>query len=189
MHHKPEQYAATGSNLSQVVAVIDQLCAIERKFEGKVYLTREPEKMEDELVKDLVIGVTDAFDPRVELLGNRLLGNETVIMFDLRAFGAYVQKNSEYKVQAVKREVLNTIRSVVRVQDQRREKDMVGLIGGDEYAVITKVIDQDLIQKMIVRIKSIIKSRTGLSVRYGYKIGANIEENFHEARRQANLQK
>lgn len=189
LRHKPNQYAAQGSILAQVLAVLDQICAIERKFEGKVYLAREPEKMEDELVKDLVIGVTDAKDPRIELLGNKLHGDETVILFDLRSFGIFVQQNSEYKVQVVKTEVLNSIRSVVRVQDYHREKDMVGLIGGDEYAVITKVSEQKHIEKIIDRIESIIKIRTGFNVRYGYSSGGSIENNFHEARKKANLQK
>ena len=189
LHHKPQQYAAKGSILSQTIAVLDQLSAIERKFEGKVYVAGEPEKIEEDLVKDLVIGVTDANDPRVNLLGNSLEGSQTVIMFDLRAFGVFVQQNSEYKVQAVKREVLNTIRSVIRVQDHHREQDMVGLVGGDEFAVITKVKGQEIIEKMIERIKSAIKNRTGLNVRYGYNAEGSIEKNFHEAREKANLQK
>ncbi|MHB9093547.1 MAG: hypothetical protein ACYC21_02650 [Eubacteriales bacterium] len=76
LHHKPGQHTAKGSHLAQVLAILEQLCAIERKFEGKVYLAPEPEKMEDELVKDLVIGVTDALDPRIDLLGNSLEGHE-----------------------------------------------------------------------------------------------------------------
>ncbi|WP_418790992.1 HDIG domain-containing metalloprotein [Phosphitispora sp. TUW77] len=189
LHYKPGQYAVSGSTLVQVVAVIDQLCAIERKFEGRVCFTGEPEKMEDELVKDLVIGMTGTSDPRISLLGNSLGGRETVILLDIRSFGAFVSNNSEYKVQSVKKEVLNTIRSVVRVQDFHREKDMVSLVGGDEYAIITKVKEDKIINKMINRIRAAIKNRTGFDVRYGFGIGATIEGNFHTAREMANSQK
>jgi len=189
LRHKPGQHVAKGSTLAQVLGIVNQICAIERKFGGRVYLAREPEKIEDELVKDLVIGVTDSSDPRLGLLGISLAGNETVILFDLRGFGEFVQNNSEYKVQATKREVLKTIRSVIRVQDHHRDKDMVGLIGGDEYAVITRVRDEAIIDKMIERIKSAIMNRTGLNVRYGYSMGGVLEENFHAARDKANLEK
>ena len=33
-HYNPVQYAAPGGNLAQVIAILDQLCAIERKFRG-----------------------------------------------------------------------------------------------------------------------------------------------------------
>jgi len=189
LHYKPGQYAVGGSTLSQTVAVIDQLCAIERKFEGRVCLNGEPEKMEDELVKDLVIGVTDTSDPRISLLGNCLDGRETVILLDIRSFGSFVASNSEYKVQSMKKEVLHTIRSVIRVQDFYREKDMVSLVGGDEYAVITKVLEDNIIKKMINRIRAAIKGRTGFDVRYGFGTGGTIEGNFHIARDMANSQK
>lgn len=189
LRHKPKQHVAKGSTLAQVLGIMNQICAIERKFGGRVYLARELEKIEDELVKDLVIGVADTSDPRLGLLSISLEGNETVILFDLRGFGIFVQNNSEYKVQATKREVLKTIRSVIRVQDHHRDKDMVGLIGGDEYAVVTKVKDEAIIHKMIDRIKSAIMNRTGLNVRYGYSFDGNLEENFHAAREKANLEK
>jgi GGDEF domain-containing protein len=189
LQQKTKQYVAKGSILSQAVAVLDQVCAIERKFEGRISLAQEAEKIEDELVKDLVIGLTDANDLRVGLLGNNLDGNETVIMFDLRNFGEFVQQNTEYKVQATKKEVLNTIRSVVRGQSDHREKDMVGLVGGDEFAVVTKVKDFCVIEKVIGRIDAAIKNRTGLNVRCGYNIGEGIEANFHEARRKAQIKK
>ncbi|TLM97390.1 HD domain-containing protein, partial [bacterium] len=135
LQHQPEQYAAKGSNLAQIIAILDQLCAVERKFQGRVSFMCEPDKMEDELVKDLVIGVAGPEDPRLKALGLAFDGSETVILLDLRSFGAFVQLHSEYQVQATKREILNTIRSVVRVQDHYRLKDAVGLVGGDEYVV------------------------------------------------------
>ncbi|MFZ5640312.1 MAG: HD domain-containing protein [Bacillota bacterium] len=189
LHHDPEQYAAKGSNLAQVIAILDQLCAIERKFQGRICFIGEPDKMEDELVKDLVIGVSGPDDPRLKALGLLFEGSETVILLDLRSFGAFVQLHSEYQVQATKREILNTIRSVVRVQDHHRVKDAVGLVGGDEYVVITKMQDDMILEKIIERIKGAVKARTGFSLRVGYGKGKIIPENFHEARTKANLDK
>ncbi len=189
LHHEPEQYAAKGSKLTQIVAALDQLCAIERKFQGRVSFNGEPEKMEEELVKDLVIGVNGTDDPRLTALGLPFMGDETVILLDLRAFGSFVQLNSEYTVQATKREILNIIRSVVRVQDRHRIKDAVGLVGGDEYVVITRVMDQEILEKIIERIKGAVKSRTGFGLRIGYGVGKSIPANFHEARTKANLDK
>lgn len=189
LHHEPEQYAAKGSSLTQAVAVLDQLCAIERKFQGRVSFTGEPDKLEGELVRDLVIGVTGPDDPRLKALGLPFEGNETVILLDLRSFGAFVQLHSEYQVQATKREILNTIRSVVRVQDHHRVKDAVGLVGGDEYAVITKVQDEMILERIIERVRGAVKVRTGFSLRVGYGVGKTIPENFHEARTKSNLAK
>ncbi|PKM82476.1 MAG: phosphohydrolase [Firmicutes bacterium HGW-Firmicutes-14] len=186
LRFKPEQYTAKGCGLSQVIAALDQICAIERKFAGRVYVARDPEEMEDELAKELVIGVTDIQDPRVALLGARLEGNETVILFDIRGFGAFVQQNSEYKVQAIKKEILKTIRSVIRVQDRYRDKDLVSLVGGDEYALITKVKEPEIIDRMVNRIKKAIQNRTGMDVRFGFGSQGDIEANFHEARAKAN---
>lgn len=189
LHHQPEQYAAKGSNLTQTVAVLDQLCSIERKFKGRVSFTGEPDKLEGELVRDLVIGVTGPDDPRLKALSLSFDGNETVILLDLRSFGAFVQMHSEYQVQATKREVLNTIRSVVRVQDHHRLKDAVGLVGGDEYVVITKVQDEKILEKIIDRICGAVKVRTGFKLRIGCGAGKTVPDNFHEAREKANLAK
>lgn len=189
LYHEPEQYAAKGSNLAQIIAILDQLCSVERKFQGRVSFIGEPDKMEDELVRDLVIGVSGPEDPRLTVLGLPFEGDETVILLDLRSFGAFVQLHSEYQVQATKREILNTIRSVVRVQDHHRIKDAVGLVGGDEYVVITRVQDGVILEKIIERIKGAVKARTGFGLRVGYGIGKNIPENFHEARTKSNLAK
>lgn len=189
LHFRPEQYSAKGSNLTQVIAILDQLCAIERKFQGRFYLSSEPDKLEDEVVRELVIGLVGPGDPRLKLLDANIDGRETVVLLDLRGFGAYVQLHSEYQVQAVKKEILNTIRSVVRVQDHYRDKDAVGLVGGDEYVVITKVQDKQIVKQIINRITSTVEARTGFKFRVGYGIGGTIPANFHEARTMANLAK
>ncbi|KNZ70127.1 metal dependent phosphohydrolase [Thermincola ferriacetica] len=186
---RPEQYAAKGSNLAQAVAVLDQLCAIERKFQGKIYLLAEPEKMEDELVKELVIGVAGPEDPRLKLLNIKIRAGATVILLDLKCFGKFVQLHSEYEVQGTKREILNTIRSVVRVQDRKRERDVVGLVGGDEFVIITNVEDENIIRLIIKRITDAVKARTGFEFRVGYGMGGSIADNFHEARTRSNLEK
>ncbi len=189
LHHEPEQYAAKGSGLAQMVAVLEQLCAIERKFQGRVSFLGEPDKMEDELVKDLVIGVSGPEDPRLKALGLPFEGDETAILLDLRAFGSFVQLHTEYQVQATKREILNTIRSVVRVQDHHRVKDAVGLVGGDEFVVITRVQEAEILEKIIDRVQGVVRARTGFELRVGYGIGKSIPENFHEARTKSNLAK
>ncbi len=189
LRHNPEQYAAKGSPLAQVVAILDQLSAIERKFGGRLYLSAQPDKMEDELVKELVIGVAGPEDPRLKLLGITLDGSETVILLDLKAFGTFVQLHNEYEVQAIKKEILNTIRSVVRVQDRKRDKDAVGLVGGDEFVIITKVDDEEIIKQIIARITSAVTVRTGFRFRIGYGMGGSIPVNFHEARTRSNLEK
>lgn len=189
LRYQPEQYAAKGSNLAQVVALLDQLCAIERKFQGKLYLSAEPDKMEDELVKELVIGVVGPEDPRLKLLNIKISGRETVILLDLKSFGTFVQLHSEYEVQGIKREILNIIRSVVRVQDRGRERDAVGLVGGDEFVIITRVDDEAVIRRMIDRITRTVKARTGFGCRVGYGMGGSIPANFHEARTMSNLEK
>lgn len=187
-NYQPEQYAAKGSNLVQTVAILDQLCTFERKFGTSVSLGHEPGKIEDELVKDLVIGVALTDDPRFHILGLEIEENETVMLFDLRAFGTFVQLHSEYHVQALKKNVLNIIRSAVRGQDHR-EKDLVGLVGGDEFVVITKVKEEKILNKMIERISKMVKTKTEFNFRVGYGIGGSIPENFHEARTASNLKK
>ena len=189
LEYQPEQYAAKGSKLTQLVAVLDQLCALERKFNTSVSVGLEPGKLEDELVKDLVIGVALTDDPRFHILGLSTEGSETVILLDLRSFGNFVQLHSEYEVQNLKKTILNIIRSTVRGQDYCREKDLVGLVGGDEFVVITKVTDEDILNKMIERILVTVKAKTGFDFRVGYGKGATIPENFHEARTQCNLKK
>ncbi|PKM80737.1 MAG: phosphohydrolase [Firmicutes bacterium HGW-Firmicutes-14] len=187
-HYRPSQYCASGSSLAQVLGILDQLCAIERRFGGKVYLSVEPDKMEDELVKDLIIGVADSTDPRLELLEVDLCGTESVILLDLCSFGAYVCTHSEYQVQAVKKDVLNTIRSLTRVNGSR-QKDAVGLIGGDEFVIITPVKSIQAMEKIVHRVTSAIKTRTGLNCHVGFGFGSNIPENFHQARCKLNLRK
>lgn len=190
-HFQPEQYAVRGSKLAQVVAILDQLCAIERKFSVTPCLWTDATKIEDELVKDLVIGVALTDDPRFRLLGVEIKGDETVILLDLCSFGTFVRLHSEYEVQALKRTVLNTIRSVVRAQNRegQRERDLVGLVGGDEFVVLTKVRDPAVVEKMISRICGAVKAKTGFDFRYGYGIGEKIPDNFHTARQAANLKK
>lgn len=188
-HYKPEQYAAPGSNLAQVIAILDQLCAIERKFRGITGAGLDPLRIEYEVVRDLVIGITDKDDPRLKLLGVTLSGNETVILFDLRAFGSYVKMHTEYEVQNIKASILQLIRSLVRVNRSGSERDLVALIGGDEYAVITKVDDPVIIEEMIRRISTVVKLRMGFGMRTGYAVGDAIAVNFHNARIQAELSK
>lgn len=189
INYQPEQYAAKGSKLAQVVAILDQLCAIERKFNTSVSVGIEPGRIEDELVKDLVIGVALTDDPRFNILGLNIVGNETVILFDLRAFGTFVQLHSEYEVQALKKTVLNIIRAAVRGRDYDRIKDLVGLVGGDEFVVITKVNEKIVLKKMIDRVKSNVKAKTDFNFRVGCGTGRTIPENFHEARTASNLEK
>lgn len=188
-HYKPEQYAAPGSNLAQVIAILDQLCAIERKFRGITGVGLDPQQIEYEVVRDLVIGITGEDDPRLKVLGITLTGKESVILFDLRAFGSYVKMHTEYEVQSAKASILQLIRSLVRVNRLGGERDLVALIGGDEYAVITKVTDPGIIEEMVMRIAAVVKLRSGFQLRSGYGMGNSIAENFHHARIQAELLK
>ena len=188
-HYKPAQYAAPGSNLAQVVAILDQMCAIERKFRGFSGLGLEPKQIEYEVVRDLVIGISGKDDPRLDVLGLSLTGTESVILFDLRAFGSYVKMHTEYEVQNMKASILQLIRTLVRVNREGKERDLVALIGGDEYAVVTKVQDPVILDKMIERVARVIKLKTGFQVRAGYGIGNNIDENYHHARIQAEMLK
>lgn len=188
-HYNPVQYAAPGGILAQVIAILDQVSAIERKFRGFSGLGLEPEQIEYEVVRDLVIGITDSEDPRLDILGISLSGKESVILFDLRAFGSYVKMHSEYEVQNMKASVLQLIRNMVRVNRSGRHRDMVALIGGDEYAVVTKADDSAILKKMVNRVAEVIKLKTGFQVRAGYGIGRSIAENYHQARVQADLLK
>lgn len=201
LQFRPAQYAVRGSSLAQLLGVLDQLCAIERKFLGRVFLSVEPGKLEDELVRDLVTGVSDKNDPRLDILGFSLHGRESVILLDLRAFGEYVRSHTEYQVQAVKKDVLNTIRSVTRavgpgrgrdaadpgIRGRGRSRDAAGLIGGDEFVIITPVSDTAALKKMIQRVTAAIHARTGLGCRVGCGTGgAGIPANFDQARAEAN---
>lgn len=188
-HYKPEQYAVPGSNLAQVVAILDQLCAIEKKLHGVTAVGLKPQNIEYEVVRDLVIGIAGKDDPRLQMLDINLTGKESVILFDLRAFGSYVKMHTEYEVQRVKASILQLIRSLVRVNRDGSECDLVALIGGDEYAVVTKVTDPAILEEMIARIAYTIKLRTGFQVRAGYCTGHSIAVNFHNARIQAELLK
>lgn len=188
-HYKPAQYAAPGGNLTQVVAILDQLCAIERKFRGISCLGLEPQRIEYEVVRDLVIGLTGEDDPRLEVLGVSLTGKESVILLDLRAFGSFVKMHTEYEVQSMKAAILQLLRSQVRITWGGRARDLVALIGGDEYAVVTEVQEPEILEDMIKRAAAVIKLKTGLQVRAGYGIGRNIAENYHHARIQAEMMK
>ncbi|NPV29151.1 MAG: HDIG domain-containing protein [Firmicutes bacterium] len=188
-NYNPEQYAAPGCNLAQTIAILDQLCAIERKFQARVSLGLEPQQIEDEVVRDLVIGITGAEDPRLRVLDVSLTGDESVILLDLRAFGSFVKLHTEYEIQNIKVSILQLMRSLVRVNRAGRERDLVALIGGDEYAVITKVKDPRILEEMIERIAVIVKQRTGFEVRSGFGTGGKIPENFHQARLQAEINK
>ena len=188
-HYNPVQYVAPGGNLAQVIAILDQLCAIERKFRGFSGLGLEPQQIEYEVVRDLVIGITDNKDPRLDVLGVSLKGNESVILFDLKAFGSFVKMHTEYEVQNMKASILQLIRNMVRVNRGCRERDIVALIGGDEYAVVTKVKDIAVLNKMAERVAEVIKLKTGFQVRAGYGIGESIAKNYHKARLQAELMK
>ncbi len=188
-HYNPAQYAAPGNNLAQVIAILDQMCAIERKFRGFSGLGLEPKQIEYEVVRDLVIGITGKDDPRLDVLGLSLTGKESVILFDLRAFGSYVQMHTEYEVQNMKASILQLIRTLVRVNEEGRERDLVALIGGDEYAVVTKVQSPVILEEMIDRVARVIKLKTGFRVRAGYGIGRSIDENYHHARIQAEMLK
>lgn len=188
-YYRPEQYAAPGSSLAQVIAVLDQMCAIERKFRGFSGLGLEPKQIEYEVVRDLVIGISGKDDPRLDVLGLSLTGKESVILFDLRAFGSYVKMHTEYEVQNMKASILQLIRTLVRVNRGGKERDLVALIGGDEYAVLTKVQNPTVLQEMIERVAKVIKLKTGFQVRAGYGIGSSIDENYHHARIQAEMLK
>jgi len=188
-NHNPEQYAASGSNLAQVIAILDQLCAIERKFQARISLGLEPQQIEDEVVRDLVIGLATPGDPRLRVLEVVLTGEESVILFDLRAFGSFVKLHTEYEIQSMKVSILQLIRSLVRVNRPGHERDLVALIGGDEYAVVTKVKDKRTLEEMIERIAFTVKVRTGLEVRYGFGLDGTIAANFHQARIQAEMRR
>lgn len=188
-NYNPEQYAAPGSNLAQVIALLDQLCAIERKFQARISLGLEPQQIEDEVVRDLVIGVAGVNDPRLQVLGVDLNGDESVILLDLQAFGSFVKLHTEYEIQNIKVSILQLIRSLIRVNRSGNKRDLVALIGGDEYAVITKVEDKEILEEMIERIIVTVKLRAGFGVRYGYGIGGTVSENFHQARIQAEMNK
>jgi GGDEF domain-containing protein len=189
-HYNPAQYAAPGGNLAQLVAIFDQMCAIERKFKGFAGLGLEPQRLEYEVVRDLVIGITDKNDPRLDILGTSLTGKESVILFDLQAFGSYVKMHTEYEVQNTKVSILQLIRTVIRGRSNgKNECDLVALIGGDEYAVVTKVEQPAIIEKMIERVAAAVKLKTGFRVRVGYGIGSTIDENYHQARTQAEMLK
>ncbi len=189
LQFRPSQYAVRGSYLAQLLGILDQLSAIERKFRGRVYLSVEPNKLEDELVKDLVIGVADKNDPRLNILGLSINGQESVILLDLCSFGQYVLTHTEYQVQSVKKEILNTIRSLIRVNSSLRVRDIVGLIGGDEFVIITTVTHPAVIKKVIERVTTAIKVRTGFNCRVGVGTGDDICENFHKARYKVNMMK
>lgn len=186
-NHHPEQYTAPGSNLAQVIAILDQFCAIERKYQARLGVGLEPHQIEDEVVRDLVTGMATAEDPRLRLLGVRLTGDESVVLFDLRAFGSFVKLHTEYEIQSLKASILQMIRSLVRVNRPGHERDLVALIGGDEYAVVTKVKDKRILDEMIERIALTVKKRTGIEMRYGLGVGGNIPSNFHQARIQAEM--
>jgi hypothetical protein len=134
------QYAAPGGNLAQLVAIFDQMCAIERKFKGFAGLGLEPQRLEYEVVRDLVIGITDKNDPRLDILGTSLTGKESVILFDLQAFGSYVKMHTEYEVQNTKVSILQLIRTVIRGRSNgKNECDLVALIGGAD-TMLSRII-------------------------------------------------
>lgn len=187
--YAPEQYAASGSNLARIVAFLDQLCAVERKLKTNVVSRYSEDRLEEDVVRDLVIGITDKNDPRLRVLGVSITGTETVILIDLSAFGSYVKMHSEYEIQRVKKAVLQAIRSVVRNKKADRDWDLVSLIGGDEYVVITKVVDQAQVEAIIDRIAKMVKIHAGLNIRPGYGIGKSIIANFHTARSMAEVGK
>jgi len=187
--YAPEQYAAPGGTLAQVLAFLDQLCAVERKLKTHILTRYSEDRLEEDVVRDLVIGVTDKFDPRLQVLGVTMTGVETVILVDLSAFGSFVKMHSEYEIQRVKKSILQTIRSVVRSKEAERERDLVSLIGGDEFVVITGASEQTTIDGIIDRIAKMIKIHSGLNIRPGYGIGKTIIENFHAARAMAEVRK
>lgn len=188
LNYKSAQYAVLGGNLAQLVAIFDQLCAIERKIKGYTCLGVGSQRLEYEVVRDLVIGITDRDDPRLGVLGVSLTGKESAILFDLRNFGSYVKMHTEYEVQNIKVSILQLIRGLVRGElANDRNYDLVALIGGDEYAVITKVKQPAILEKMIDRVAVAIKLKTGFRVRAGYGIGSTIDINYHQARTQAEM--
>lgn len=188
-NHHPEQYTARGSHLAQVVALLDQFCAIERKFNLRLNTDPDSEQVEADVVRDLVIGITEVDDPRLQVVDVVLSGDESVILFDLQAFGRFVKLHTEYEVQNVKISILQLIRSLVRVNRDRQERDLVALIGGDEYAMVTRARDQERLLEMIKRITLAVKARTEFEMRFGFGIGGTIAENFHQARIQAEINK
>jgi putative nucleotidyltransferase with HDIG domain len=54
--YAPEQYAAPGGNLAQVIAFLDQLCALERKLKTNILARYSGDRLEEDVVRDLVIG-------------------------------------------------------------------------------------------------------------------------------------
>lgn len=134
-------------------------------------------------------GMATPGDPRLRVLEVTLTGEESVILFDLRAFGSFVKLHTEYEIQNMKVSILQLIRSLVRVNRREHERDLVALIGGDEYAVVTKVKDKHILEEMIERIALTVKMRTGLEMRYGFGVGGTIASNFHQARIQAEMRR
>ncbi len=187
--YNPEQYTAPGNALAQVVAVLDQLCAIERKFRARISLTQEPYEIEDEVVRDLVIGVATTSDPRLQVLDVSLKGNEPVVLLNLRAFGTFVKLHTEYEIQNLKMSILQLIRSLLQAEHRGRQRELVALIEGDAYAVIAREDDENYLKQMIARIADAVRVRTGFEIRYGYGLGGTIPENFHQARLQAEINK
>ncbi|MGD0153524.1 MAG: HD domain-containing protein [Thermacetogeniaceae bacterium] len=188
-NHHPEQYTARGSHLAQLVALLDQLCAIEKKFRLRLNTDLQSDQVEADVVRDLVIGITGMDDPRLRAIDITLTGNESVILLDLQAFGRFVKLHTEFEVQSVKISILQIIRSLVRVNRDRQEHDLVALIGGDEYAIVTRVRDQEQLLEMIRRIALAVKARTEFDLRFGIGAGGTIAENFHQARVQAEINK
>lgn len=183
LNYNREQYAAPGNTLAQVIAMLDQLCAVERKF--RLRLGLEPQQIEDELVRDFVIGIANVDDPRLQVIDIALTGNESVILFDLCSFGSFVKLHTEYEIQNIKKSILQLIRSLVKAERCDRNRDLVALVGGDEYAVVTKLKDERMVEDMIRRIADAVNARTGLEIRSGFGTGGTIAENFHNARMQA----
>lgn len=190
-YHNPEQYAAPGSKLSQAVAVLDQLCAIERKFPARVTLSQEPQQIEEEVVRDLVIGIAGVEDNRLRFLNISLDGSEPVILFNLCAFGRFVKLHTEYEIQNIKYSILQLIRSLLQTESPQDERSLVTLVEADAYAVITRNYNNEdkNLEDLILKISQEVKSHTGFELRSGYGFGDTIAENFHQARIQAEMNK
>ncbi len=188
-NHHPEQYAARGSHLAQLVALLDQLCAFERKFQLRLNTDLQSDQVEADVVRDLVIGITGMDDPRLQAIDISLTGSESVILLDLQAFGRFVKLHTEFEVQSVKLSILQIVRSLVRVNRDRQKRDLVALIGGDEYAIVTRVHDQEQLLEMVRRIALAVKARTEFDLRFGIGTDGTIAENFHQARVQAEINK